>query len=162
LNRGGCNNCNNSPWVLRANAYIQNPTNPRALVETIRFLLENGHCGIDNRTRIQNITDHLETLGYNYNREAFQNTILTELKREGIIASLIYSGPQGGIFIPCDQSDIRRVVQQGFDRIIQVLRNMEGSATGTHYVNILSDLREIVTERLKQINGEYLTNVFDM
>ncbi len=144
MNGNPCNNCQNSPWVQRANRFISNSSNPQEQIETVRFLLQNGHCGISNRTSIESILSHLRNLGINLNREEFQNTVLTELKRAGIVATLVYPGPQGGVFIPCDASEIREVATQVLDRIIQELRNLEGTATQTQIEHIVSVLRELV------------------
>jgi len=143
-----CQNCQNSPWVQRANNFINNSLNPREQIETIRFLLQNGRCGISNRTSIENILDHLRRQGINLTREEFQNTVLTELKRAGIVATLVYPGPQGGVFIPCDVTEIREVATQVLDRVVQELRNLEGTATQTQIEHIISILRQLV-ESLK-------------
>ncbi len=138
------NACQSSPWVKRANQFISNRSNSQEQIETIRFLLQNGHCGINNRTSIEAILNHLGNQGFNLTREEFQNTILTELKRLGIVATLVYPGPQGGVFIPCDVSEIREVATQVLDRITQELRNLEGTATQTQIEHIISVLRELV------------------
>ena len=144
MNGGSCRNYQNSPWVQRANQFVNNPSNPREQIETVSFLLQNGHCGINNRTSIGNILNHLSNQGINLNREVFQNTVLTELKRAGIVATLVYPGPHGGVFIPCDALEIREVATQVLDRIIQELRNLEGTATQTQIEHIVSVLRELV------------------
>jgi len=144
MNGNGCQECQNSPWVQRANNFINNTSNPREQIEAVKFLLDNGHCGISNRTSIDNILDHLGEQGINLTREEFQNTILTELKRKGIVATLVYPGPQGGVFIPCDASEIGEVAAQVLGRVIQELRNLEGIATQTQIARIASILRELV------------------
>ena len=148
MNGNGCQKCQNSPWVQRANNFISNSSNPREQVETVRFLLQNGHCGISNRTSIQtsieNILNHLRDQEINLTPEEFQNTILTELKREGIVATLVYPGSQGGVFIPCDVSEIRKVTAQVLNRVGQELRNLEGIATQTKIERIVSILRELI------------------
>jgi len=150
MNGRGCQNCQNSPWVQRANQFIHNSSNSREQIETIRFLLQNGHCGINNRTGIDAILSHLRGQGINLNREEFQNTVLTELKRAGIVATLVYPGPRGGVFIPCDASEIREVATQVLDRVVQELRNLEGTATQTQIEHIVSILRELI-ELLKEL-----------
>jgi len=150
MNGNGCQNCQNSPWVQRANNFINNSSNPREQVEAVRFLLQNGHCGISNRTSIENILNHLRDQEINLTREGFQNTILTELKRKGIVATLVYPGPQGGVFIPCDVSEIKEVAEQVLDRVVQELRNLEGIATQTQIERTVSILRELV-ELLKEL-----------
>lgn len=144
MNGNPCHDCQNSPWIQRANRFISNSSNPQEQIETVRFLLQNSHCGISNRTSIKSILNHLRNRGINLNREEFQNTVLTELKRAGIVATLVYSGRQGGVFIPCDASEIREVATQVLDRITQELRNLEGTATQTQIEHIISILRELV------------------
>ena len=141
MNGNACQNCQNSSWVKRANQFISNRSNSPEQIETIRFLLQNGYCGINNRTSIEAILNHLGNQGFNLTREEFQNTILTELKRLGIVATLVYPGPQGGVFIPCDVLEIREVATQVLDRITQDLRNLEGTATQTQIEHIISVLR---------------------
>ena len=150
MNGGGCQNCQNSPWVQRANQFIHNFTNPREQIETIRFLLQNGHCGIDNRTGIDPILSHLRNQEINLNREEFQNTVLIGLKRAGIVATLVYPGHQGGVFIPCNASEIKKVSTQVLNRVIQELRNLEGIVTQTQIEHIVSILRELI-ELLKRL-----------
>jgi len=150
MNGNSCNNCRDSSWVQRANCFIKNSSNPLEQIETVRFLLQNSHCGISNRTSIESILNHLRDQGINLNREEFQNTVLTKLKRAGIVATLVYPGPQGGVFIPCNDSEIREVATQVLDRIIQELRNLEGTAMQTQIGHIASILRELV-ELLKRL-----------
>jgi len=150
MSGNACQNCQNSPWVQRANRFISNSLNPREQIETVKFLHQNGYCGISNRTSIENILSHLRNRGINLTREEFQNTVLTELKRAGIVATLVYPGPQGGVFIPCDASEIREVAMQVLDRVVQELRNLEGTATQTQVKHIVSVLRELV-ELLKEL-----------
>ncbi len=136
-----CRNCADSPWVQRANSYVNNISNRRDRVETVRFLLRHGFCGIAHRVGINDIRSHLSGMGYNYDRSGFQQEILTELKREGIVATLIYPGPRGGVFIPCSQEEVRSACQQGFQRVIQLLSNLEGSAVGTALSEVISSAR---------------------
>lgn len=141
MNGNTCPNCQNSPWVQRANQFINNPSNPSEHVETVKYLLQNGHCGIDNRVSIATILEHLQKQGLRLTREQFQNNILTELKRQGIVATLIYPGTQGGVFILCNDEEVRKVALQVLDRITQELRNLEGIATQTQIEPIISILR---------------------
>jgi len=144
LSSSKCINCLNSPWVRNAESFVNDPNNPKEQVETVKFLLEHGHCGINNRTRIKDILNYLESRGFKLSREQFQNRILTELKRKGIVASLVYPGPQGGIFIPCNESEIQEVAKQVFDRVWQELRNLEGIVEGTHIKVLVSGLRNVI------------------
>jgi len=150
MNGNACQNCQNSPWIQRANHFISNSSNPREQIETVIFLLKNGYCGFSNRTNIENILNHLKNKVINLTREEFQNTILTKLKRAGIVATLVYPGPQGGVFFPCDASEIREVATQVLDRVVQELRNLKGTATQTEIEHVVSVLKELV-ELLKEL-----------
>ena len=145
MNSYKCINCPDSPWVRNAESFISDPNNPKEQVETVKFLLERGHCGINNRTRIEDILNYLESCcGIKLSREQFQNKVLTELKRKGIVASLVYPGHHGGIFIPCNESEIQEVAKQVFDRVWQELRNLESITEGTSIKNLVSSLKGIV------------------
>ena len=113
-------------------------------VETIKFLLQNGHCGISNRTSIKKILINLNNNGIRLARESFQNMVLTELKRDGIIATLVYPGSKGGVFIPCSENELKTVTEQVFRRITQELNNLEGVVKKTH-------LSELVVSAKQQI-----------
>lgn len=144
MNRGNCQNCANSPWVQEANQFIRNNranAARRAHVTTIEFLLKNGCCGINNRTSIYSILQHLGQQNIYMSREEFQNQVLVELKREGVVATLVYPGPQGGVFIPCDQNDLRIVATQLIGRVVQELANLEGTARQTQLRNMITSLR---------------------
>ena len=143
MNGGSCHNCANSPWVQAANQFINNRANVtrRAHVITVEFLLQNGHCGINNRTSIYSILQHLRQQNIYMSREEFQNQILVELKREGVVATLVYPGPQGGVFIPCDQNDVRIVATQLIGRVVQELTNLEGIVRQAQLRNMITSLR---------------------
>jgi hypothetical protein len=145
MNEGNCLNCVNSPWVQRANRFInrnRRNQNYNAHVSTIEFLLQHGHCGIRQRTGINSILRHLGLLNIHMSREDFQQNVLTTLKRQGMVATLIYSGRLGGVFIPCDQIDIRQVAEQVIERVTQELRNLEGITNGTQIHNLIERLRQ--------------------
>ena len=144
MNGGNCQNCANSPWVQAANRFIMNNRaniTRRSHIITIEFLLQNGHCGINNRTSIYSILRHLGQQNIYMSREEFQNQVLVELKREGVAATLVYPGPQGGVFIPCDQNDLRIVATQLIGRVTQELANLEGIASQTQLHNMITQLR---------------------
>ena len=152
MNGGDCQNCSNSPWVQRANQFIvNNKGNPDYIAHsaTIGFLLQHGHCGINNRIGIESILQDLTQQGYHFSREGFQNSVLTELKRLGIVATLVYPGPQGGVFIPCNQNEIREVSRQLINRVIQELTNLEGTVTHTQIHSNIRQLRQ-AAERTRQ------------
>lgn len=144
MNGGNCQNCANSFWVQEANRFItNNRTNPNygAHVATVEFLLQNGHCGINYRTGIGAILQHLQESGIILSREEFQNYVLTDLKREGVVATLVYPGPQGGVFIPCGEDEVRQVVAQLVTRVAQELTNIQGVAQNTRFNNTIESLR---------------------
>lgn len=145
MNGGNCQNCARSPWVIRANQFLTSSSaNPHhsARVATVEFILQNGHCGINNRIGIDDITQHLTTQGFFYNRSPFQNNILTELKRLRIVVTLVYPGGQGGVFIPSRQAEIRQVAQQLVSRVVQELTNIEGTTRNTPVHQHITQLRQ--------------------
>ena len=152
MNGGNCQNCANSRWVKRANQFItSSSTNPHhtARVATVEFLLQNGCCGINNRARIDDITRHLATQGFFYDRSAFQNNVLTELKRFRIVVTLVYPGRRGGVFIPSGQAEIRQVARQLVSRVVQELNNIEGTTSNTPVHRHITQLRQ-AAERTQQ------------
>jgi len=112
-------------------------------VVTIEFLLQNGHCGVDYRTTIESILQYLNQQNIWMSREEFQNQVLTDLKRQGIVATLVYPGPQGGVFIPCDENEVVQVAGQVLDRVTQELTNLEGITNQTRVHDTITLLREI-------------------
>jgi len=154
MDGSNCQDCAGSPWVQRANQFISNNrSNPGygAHLSTIEFLLQNGHCGINNRIGIGAILQYLYQQGYAYSREGFQNNVLTELKRRGIVATLVYPGPQGGVFIPCNQTEIREVSRQLLSRVVQELTNLEGTANRTRIQASIQRLRQAAERTLQGI-----------
>ena len=154
MNGGNCQNCARSPWVRRANQFItSSSTNPHhgARVATAEFLLQNGYCGINNRIGINDITRHLATQGFFYDRSPFQNNILTELKRLRIVVTLVYPGGQGGVFIPSRQAEIRQVARQLVSRVVQELTNIEGTASNTPFHRHITQLRRAAQLTMQRI-----------
>lgn len=146
MNGGNCQRCTNSPWVQRANQFLtsnRGNADYDAHVVTIEFLLQNGHCGIDHRTTIESILQYLNQQNIWMSREEFQNQVLTDLKRQGIVATLVYPGPQGGVFIPCDENEVVQVAGQVIDRVTQELTNLEGITNQTRIHDTITLLREI-------------------
>lgn len=156
MNGVNCQNCASSPWVRRANQFIvDNRTNRdyRAHLATVEFLLQdqNGHCGNNNRTGIRNILQHLSQQGFVFSREGFQNVVLTELKRSGIVATLVYPGGRGGVFIPCDENEVRDASRQLIRRVVQELTNLEGTAQTTQIYPHITQLRQAAERVLQRI-----------
>jgi hypothetical protein len=137
--------CQNSLWLQRAREFIQRNQQDESWF-TVNFLVQNDHCGIDRRVNIESILDYLRENGINLNREDFQQTILGRLKREGIVATLVYPGPQGGVFIPCNEEDIGRAVDQGLNRIRSEIQNLIGISQNTQYEDLLNQIINIIPE----------------
>jgi hypothetical protein len=138
-------NCPDSPWVQRGNALlIANRTNQGGEWHTVNYLLQNG-CGIRNRVAIEAILQHLSDNGIHMSREEFQQTILGNLKREGIVATLVYPGPQGGVFIPCTEDEVRQAADQILDRINSEIENLAGISSQTPFHNLFSLLGQIIS-----------------
>lgn len=138
-------NCPNSPWVRNANNFLNaNRNNQDGRWHTVNFLIRNNHCGIDNRTDIESILNHLRSQGIDLGREGFQQTILGELKRQGIVATLVNPGPHGGVFIPCNEDEVRTAAKQILNRIDSEVGNLEGVARLTSFSNLFARLRRYV------------------
>lgn len=154
MNGINCQRCANSPWVQRANQFLNSNrgnANYNSHVVTIEFLLQNGHCGINCRTTIESILQYLNQQNIRISREDFQNQVLTDLKRQGIVATLVYPGPQGGVFIPCDENEVVQVAGQVIDRVTQELTNLEGITNQTRVhdtITMLREMSEVVRRRV--------------
>ena len=137
-------NCN-SPWVKKARNFISSShNNQNGKWHTVNFLLNNNVCGIGNRKSIEEILQYLNSRGIVINREKFQQSILGELKREGIVATLIYPGIQGGVFIPCSENEIKEVANQVLSRIDSEVKNLAGIAQYTAFNRLFSLLAYII------------------
>jgi hypothetical protein len=144
--------CPNSPWVQRANTFLNTHQNaPDVRWHTVNFLIQNNHCGITDRVKMDDVLNHLVTQGLPQNREEFQQGALGELKRMGIVATLPYPGPQGGVFIPCSEDEMRTATTQILGRIVSEIGNLVGMAQGTSFHNNLLGLQT-------QINNWRQTN----
>ena len=154
MNGGNCQIYANSPWIQRANRFLNNNrgnNNYITHIHTIEFLLQNGHCGINYRIPEGTILQYLNQQNIHMSLPEFQNQVLTELKREGIVATLVYPGPQGGVFIPCDETEVRDAARQVVDRVIQELTNLGGITNRTQVDNLITSLRERAREIREQI-----------
>ena len=138
-------NCIDSSWVQRAQAYLTaNQNDQNGKWHTVNFLLQNS-CGINNRVAIKKILQHLGSNSINISREQFQQTILGELKRKGIVATLVYPGRQGGVFIPCTENEVKEVANQIFDRVDSEIVNLAGISQQTSFSNLVSLLAQIIS-----------------
>jgi len=146
--------CPNSPWLQRARDFLErNQDNRDGRWFTVNFLVENDHCGIDYRIDIERILNYLQDNQILLDRERFQQEVLGELKRQGIVATLVYPGPQGGVFIPCTEDEVRTVANQILDRVNSEIRNLRGITQETHRGCLFLLLEEIVN-RIKDIYNE--------
>jgi hypothetical protein len=138
-------------WLQRARDFLsEHEGNPDAMYYTVRFLVERG-CGINRRVRENDIVEHLSLHGFNLTIPEFQETVLDELKRSGIVATLVYPGPPGGVFIPSCEEDIERAVRQVMHRVVAEVHNCRGLVNGTRF----DDTLEEVEGYLSHIEGQF-------
>lgn len=136
----------NSPWVQNARKFLKdNQRNQDGKWYTVNFLLQNNHCGINNRVAINDILQYLSSQGIKISREEFQQTILGKLKRKGIVATLVYPGPKGGVFIPCNEDEIKKVVNQILSRVDSEVINLEGILQETSFNKLFDSLVQIIS-----------------
>jgi hypothetical protein len=102
--------------------------------------------GIDNRISIDDILSHLETNGISLSREQFQQTILGELKRQGILMTLPYPGGRGGVFIPTSEDEARRAAAQVLERIESEIENISGVTDLMPWGHSISSLQANITQ----------------
>lgn len=141
-----------SRWLQRAKSFIEEgPKNGNdGKWHTVNYLISNNHCDINNRIDINSILRHLHEKGIDLDRERFQQSILSELKREGILATLVYPGPNGGVFIPSNENEVKKVANQILRRIVSEIDNVCGVLKDTQYERSFSDL----LKNLKRVKNE--------
>lgn len=140
-------NCPNSPWAQNALNFLEiNRNNANEQWHTVDFLLNSDHCGIDHRTTIERILAHLREQGINFDREEFQQSILGDLKRQGIVATLPYPGRPGGVFIPCNENEVMMAAEQILRRVNSEIENIAGIARGTRFQNLFDELAQTLRE----------------
>lgn len=138
-------NCSDSPWVQNAYTFLAtNQTHPGERWYTVNFLISNNYCGINNRINIKNILNYLGSQGINLSREGFQQKILGKLKREGIVTTLVYPGSRGGVFIPCNEEEVRIAAKQILERVYSEIENIQGVAQQTSFGNLFTLLGQII------------------
>ena len=120
-----CPRCTNSPWIQRAQQFInqnQNSTDPYITyqIRVLQELRQRSAFGYCCGVSIDNL---MQAVSFTQSREDFQHRVLIPLKREGIIVSLVYPGSCGAVFIPCDCSDIGKVLEQYVNRIESEIEN---------------------------------------
>lgn len=145
-------NCPESPFVKNAKEFLKDRNCDGPMKLTVKFFLENDFCGIENRTKMSNVLKYLEKKGYSLSREQFQQKILVELKRKGIITSLVYPGSKGGLFIPCNLKEVNKATEQVFDRICSHLKNIEYFYGGEDLEKELKELKKMVEKLKNELN----------
>ena len=142
-------NCNDSSeWINNAKNFIQSNNMDIMQKLIVQYLLNNNNCGVNNSTSINKLVHYLNRNGYSIDREQFQHQILIPLKKYKIIATLIYSGPNGGVFIPCDIEEIKMVYKQVLERVKSELQNISKSM---HFQNNSNSIINIIDNELQNI-----------
>jgi hypothetical protein len=148
MTNGGINQ-----WIQRARGVIvEHEHNRDAMYHTVNYLLTNDFCGISHRVSMSRILDYLNQQGIRLSRESFQQTVLGELKRRGIVATLVYPGRQGGVFIPQCVEDVETVVRQILRRIVAEAGNLRGLVIGTPFANMWQEVEEYLSRIERQFN----------
>jgi hypothetical protein len=146
--------CDDSPWVERANHFLRARRNsPDGQWHTVDFLIQNGHCGIGNGTNIDRIVEYLSSVNIDVTREEFQSTILVDLKRHGIVATLVYPGRHGSVFIPCDVEEIRTVVTQMLRRVHSEIHNLISISQDTAFRDIVTQLEQDINRQMRNLEN---------
>lgn len=121
----------------------QHAQNPDGIFHALDFLITHA-LGYDNRIRLDDLVEHVNNQGFNLGREEFQQNVLIQLKQAGTIATLVYPGRNGGVFIPRSQHDLEHAVSQVFDRVEAELENIAGSSQGATFHQTIIDIRRHV------------------
>lgn len=139
-----------SLYVQRAKKFL-NKIIKDAEWHTINYLIQNKFIGIDKTTSIEDILQYLKSQDIEMNREQFQQKILVNLKRKGIITTLIYSGKKGGVFIPNNEREIRKVAIQVLNRIDSEITNLFGISKKTSFSNIIKDIKLFINKKIRKL-----------
>lgn len=120
------NCCPASPWLQNVNNYLNNNQQNSVEKEAVNFLFSNCYCGINNCVKLEDIVNYINGLGIygKYDVISFQQGILRNLKRQGMVATI--AKPGGGAFIPCDVQEVRDYTKQVLERVEKELFNMQG------------------------------------
>lgn len=145
----------NSPWIMNAQTYHSSVPIPQrdAMWHTVDFLLRN-HRGIANKTSIESILQYLSGVGFNLGREAFQQTVLGDLKRRGIVVTLVYSGPGGGVFIPLCDNEVKTAARKLLGRIESETENLHGTLVVSGGLHNATTLVSGLLAQVRQIIGQ--------
>lgn len=130
----------NNPWMEAATTLRRRHARNRdEMFHALDFLI-NHAFGFDNRIRLNDLVDHLNNQGFDFEREEFQQQVLNQLKQAGAVATLVYPGGRGGVFIPISQQELEHAVSQVFDRVESELENIAGSSQGADFQQIIIDI----------------------
>jgi hypothetical protein len=127
-----------SRWRDNAEELLRNNDVNSYLHDVTAYLIRHAY-GKENRVSIQSLCNLFDPA---LSREMFQYEILIPLKQHNIIATLIYPGPQGGVFIPKDEDEIIVVLSQIKTRFIEQTSNIIPLCSGTRFE---SDINELLT-----------------
>jgi len=102
--------------LQRANAFVQRLENPESSRNVVQFMLNNNLQAT--------LPELIEAAGLDPegDREHFQQTILQDLKQDGIVATTL--GPTGRIYIPESTADARRSIKSITSRVASELGNL--------------------------------------
>lgn len=114
-----CDQCQIPNPCNRAKAKLAN-TNQQAdpcMYYTLKFLINNA-LGENHRKTKDEIINYLNSVGCIItSQEVWSTSILQELKDERIVATDVYPGNKGGVFIPCNISDLNMAISNLEKRI---------------------------------------------
>jgi len=140
-------NCN-SRWVNLAKQLISSNNISCEEKAVLEYLLTNNHCGIKAGARINDVIMYVNNNCFSqYSRENFQHFVLIPLKQRSVIATLIYPGTKGGLFIPCNPNEIKQVYKQVLERILSELNNI-------NYIISSTGINQNVQMLIMQIQNE--------
>ena len=139
-------NCN-SRWVNLAKQISSNNISCEEKA-VLKYLLTNNHCGINAGAKINDVIMYVNNnCSSKYSRESFQHQALIPLKQKSVIATLIYPGTKGGLFIPCNSNEIKQVYKQVLERILSELNNI-------NHIISSSEINQNVQMLIMQIQNE--------
>jgi len=139
--------------IQRARTFLaDNAQNPDGRWHVVNFLLNlRNALGIENRISIDDILVHLESHGISLSREQFQQTILGELKRQGILMTLPYPGGRGGVFIPTSEDEARRAAAQVLERIESEIENIRGVTDLMSWRQLITSLQDNISQTRRKL-----------
>ena len=132
---------NPNPWVQNAQDYTRRHRADRKLrahVATVDYLLA-GHIGNSAKVTLTDLIQHVNShIRASYNRESFQQQVLSDLKQEGILTTFIYGG--GGVFIPSCDDDVNQSLGYVVQRVTRELENIRAVVDASPRLQLQSRL----------------------